>query len=187
MITRSACVPEVKLYPHAPAAVTSEGDFEGYASLFDVPDLSKDVVRPGAFVESLERRGGASIRMLWQHDPAEPIGTWLAIEEDARGLYVRGRLNLSVARAREIHALMRDGAIDGLSIGFRVERAVKERATGRRLLEKLDLWEISIVTFPMLPTARVTQVKGGSDHLAATIRKAAERLFARPGFQAAWG
>ena len=68
---------------------------------------------------------------------------------------MRGRLNLAVARAREIHALMRDGAVDGLSIGFRVERASPDRASGLRRLEKLDLWEISLVTFPMLPGARV--------------------------------
>jgi uncharacterized protein len=190
MRTTCATVPEVKFQPYAPTLVSGEGHFEGYASLFDVPDLSKDVVRPGAFSQSLARRtqenGPSAIRMLWQHDPAEPIGTWVAITEDARGLHVRGRLNLAVARAREIHALMREGAVDGLSIGFRVERAVKERATGRRLLEKLDLWEISVVTFPMLPTARVTQVKGAPDRLAASIRKAAERLFPRPGQQVAW-
>ncbi len=177
MIRAFTTTPEVKLHPHAPSSVTAEGQFEGYASLFDVPDLSKDVVRPGAFAESLARRGSTTIRLLWQHDPAEPIGTWLMIREDERGLFVRGRLNLAVARAREIHALMQEGAIDGLSIGYRVERAVKDRATGRRLLEKLDLWEISIVTFPMLPAARVTQVKGGPPHLAASIRRAAERLF----------
>ena len=72
---------------------------------------------------------------------------------------VRGKLNLAVERAREIHALMRDGAVDGLSIGFRVERARAERPTGLRRLEKLDLWEISVVTFPMLPDARVETVK----------------------------
>ena len=100
-----------------------------------------------------------NIRLLWQHDPAEPIGRWLSIAEDRRGLRVRGKLNLAVERAREIHALMRDGGVDGLSIGFRVERARAERPTGLRRLEKLDLWEISIVTFPMLPGARVETVK----------------------------
>jgi uncharacterized protein len=133
--------------------------------------------------------------MLWQHDPAQPIGRWLAIREDARGLLVRGRLNLAVERAREIHALLKEGAVDGLSIGFRVERARRERATGLRRLERLDLWEISLVTFPMLPGARVGAVKrhrspsprsgfarvGPPPHrgegLARAIRRAARRLF----------
>jgi HK97 family phage prohead protease len=114
------------------------------------------------------------VRMLWQHDPGEPIGRWLSITEDTRGLHVRGRLNLAVARAREIHALMRDGAVDGLSIGFRVERASPDRASGLRRLEKLDLWEISLVTFPMLPGARVGAVK--HEDLAGRIRRFAALL-----------
>jgi HK97 family phage prohead protease len=172
--------PEIKLNPHAPASITDEGVFEGYASLFDLPDLSQDVVRKGAFTESLVRRGTGGIRMLWQHDPSEPIGTWSLIREDARGLFVRGRLNLAVARAREVHALIRDGAVDGLSIGYRVRLAGKDRRRGQRILEKLDLWEISVVTFPMLPAARVSQVKG--DLLAAAIRRAADKLFPGPAF-----
>ncbi len=108
-------------------------------------------------------RGTGNIRLLWQHDPAEPVGRWLSIAEDRRGLHVRGKLNLAVGRARDIHALMRDGGVDGLSIGFRVERARAERPTGLRRLEKLDLWEISIVTFPMLPGARVDTVKQSAD------------------------
>jgi uncharacterized protein len=152
------------------------GVFEGYASLFGVADLGRDVVMPGAFTDSLRRRGAGAIRMLFQHDPAQPIGRWLAVAETARGLYVRGRLNLAVGRAREIHALMRDGALDGLSIGFRVERAAPERPTGLRRIEKLDLWEISVVTFPMLPGARIGAVKGRAAALAASIRAATGRI-----------
>jgi uncharacterized protein len=85
-------------------------------------------------------------------------------------------LHLAVERARDIHALMREGAVDGLSIGFRVERARAERPTGLRRLEKLDLWEISVVTFPMLPGARVETVKHVSPGLAASIRHAAGRM-----------
>ena len=153
-----AFVRERKFLAAPLAGVAEDGEFEGYASLFGVADLGKDVVAPGAFAESLVRRGAAGVRLLWQHDPAEPVGRWLSLVEDARGLRVRGRLNLAVARAREIHALMRDGAVDGLSIGFRVERARADRA-GLRRIEKLDLWEISVVTFPMLPGARVSAVK----------------------------
>ena len=156
--------------------VDADGVFEGYASLFGEADLGKDVVMPGAFAGSLRKRGAAEVRLLWQHDPGQPIGRWLQIEEDRRGLRVRGKLNLAVERARDIHALMREGAVDGLSIGFRVERARAERPTGLRRLEKLDLWEISVVTFPMLPGARVETVKHAAPGLAASIRRAAGRM-----------
>jgi HK97 family phage prohead protease len=168
---------EVKLLAEPLTMTAVDGVFEGYASLFGIADLGKDVVMPGAFADSLKKRRAADVRLLWQHDPSEPIGRWLSLEEDRRGLRVRGKLNLAVERAREIHALMRDGGVDGLSIGFRVERARAERPTGLRRLEKLDLWEISVVTFPMLPGARVQSVKRAAPDLAAKIRNAAGRLF----------
>ncbi len=175
---------EVKLLPAPVVAVGEGGIFEGYASLFGVPDLGKDVVQPGAFADSLARRGVGGVRLLFQHDPAAPLGRWLSIAEDFRGLRVRGQLNLAVERAREIHALLREGAIDGLSIGFRVERARHERSTGLRRLEKLDLWEISIVTFPMMPGARVSGVKLSSgdaernaSDFAKLIRATAAKLW----------
>jgi HK97 family phage prohead protease len=172
---------EIKLLAEPVAAVAADGVFEGYASLFGLADLGKDLVVPGAFAASLARRGTRGVRMLWQHDPGQPIGRWLSLAEDARGLRVRGKLNLAVARAREIHALMKEGAVDGLSIGFRVERARHDRALGLRRLERLDLWEISLVTFPMLPGARVSGVKADvARSLAATIRRTARRLFVPP-------
>ncbi|MDB5546466.1 MAG: peptidase [Hyphomicrobiales bacterium] len=140
-------------------SISEDGVFEGYASIFGLVDLGGDQVAPGAFAQSLTRRGARQVRMLWQHDPASPIGSWLSIEEDWRGLKVRGRLNLAVARAREALALLREGAVDGLSIGFRVKTARKTAGGSVRRLLELDLWEISIVTFPMLPQARVTTVK----------------------------
>ena len=152
----SAPAPRSALSPARPAA---DGGFEGYASLFGVEDQGRDVVMPGAFWASLARRGPANIRMLFQHDPAQPIGIWERIREDAHGLYVRGRLTPGVARAGEILALMRDGAVDGLSIGFRARKALRDARTGLRRLYEIDLWEISIVTFPMLPGARVSAVK----------------------------
>ena len=133
--------------------------FEGYASLFGIVDLGRDTVMPGAFAESLARRGAGGVRLLWQHDPSQPIGVWQVLREDARGLFVRGRLNPAVARAREVFALLRQGAIDGLSIGYRTVTARTEPRTGVRRLLKVDLWEISLVTFPLLPQARVTAVK----------------------------
>ncbi len=143
-------------------AVDAEGTFEGYASLFNIEDLAHDVVVPGAFRDTLSHRGTGGIRMLYQHDPAEPIGIWEKLAEDGRGLKVKGRLLLDVARAREVFALMKAGALEGLSIGFRTEKGVRERKFGIRRLTKIDLWEISVVTFPMQPGATITTLKSGS-------------------------
>ncbi len=137
-----------------------DGVFTGYASLFGKVDLSKDAVEPGAFVRSLKQRPALNVRMLFQHDPNQPVGRWLEIREDGRGLFVRGQLTPGVAKSQELLKLMRAGAIDGLSIGFKTVRARKNAATGVRLIFEADLWEISIVTFPMLPEARVARVKG---------------------------
>lgn len=141
--------------------VETDGSFSGYASLFGKVDLGKDAVERGAFANSLRKRGAAGIRMLFQHDPNEPIGAWSEIREDAHGLFVRGRLAKDVRRAREVLGLMRAGALDGLSIGFRAVRARRDPASGVRRILEADLWEISVVTFPMLPDARVQTVKSG--------------------------
>ena len=140
--------------------VDEHGAFSGYASLFGRVDLGKDLVERGAFARSLKTRSAAGIRMLFQHDPAEPIGVWTELKEDQRGLHVRGRLNTDVARAREVLSLMRGGALDGLSIGFSAVRTKRDPATGVRRIIEADLWEISVVTFPMLPGARIDTVKG---------------------------
>ncbi|MFT4251045.1 MAG: HK97 family phage prohead protease [Caulobacter sp.] len=129
---------------------------EGYASLFWTRDLNDDVTAAGAFRESLENGGAGAIRMLHQHDEAEPVGAWDEAFEDARGLFVRGRIIAATPRGRLVAALVSAGALDGLSIGF---RQVKARTDGRlRVLSRVDLWEVSIVTFPMLPQARLKVV-----------------------------
>jgi uncharacterized protein len=139
----------------------SVGIFDGYASLFGVPDLSRDVVMAGAFQQSLRHRGGASgIRLLWQHDPREPVGIFTHMLEDHRGLYVRGALNLAVTRGHDLFMLLRQGALGGLSIGYKPLQARRQAGTGLRQLLRVDLWEVSLVTFPMLPSARVLHVAG---------------------------
>ena len=138
-----------------PPAITAEGIFSGYASLFDRPDQARDIVAPGAFHSSLASRGPGGVKFLYQHDPAELIGVWLALEEDRIGLRVTGKLLPDVARARDVFALIRAGALDGLSIGFRAAEAVREPQRRLRRLKRIDLWEISVVTFPMLPGARI--------------------------------
>jgi hypothetical protein len=152
-------VPEVKFTSLDFKRADTDGTFEGYASLFNREDLGRDIVLPGAFRESLASRGSRGIKLLFQHDANQPIGVWTTLEEDGRGLHAQGRLMTDVAKAREVLALMRAGALDGLSIGFKTVRARRDRATGVRRLEKIDLWEISIVTFPLLPEARITSTK----------------------------
>jgi HK97 family phage prohead protease len=133
---------------------------EGYASLFDRTDQGGDIVTKGAYSRCLLdlARSGRSVKMLWQHDAREPIGVWDEVREDEIGLFVRGRLLAEVTRAREAAVLVEAGAIDGLSIGYRTRRSQRDKQ-GRRCLSELELWEVSLVTFPMLADARVVDAK----------------------------
>lgn len=125
---------------------------EGYASLWGVADLNGDVVAKGAFAASVARTGARGVRMLHQHESRAVVGVWDRMVEDERGLWVQGRIMDWSAEARFAGALSRAGALDGLSIGFRSSRARRE---GRlRVLVEVELWEVSLVTFPMLPGAR---------------------------------
>lgn len=139
----------------------SVGTFEGYASVFGVMDRVGDIVLPGAFKTTLAewKRRKKLVPMLWQHDPDQPIGVWSEIAEDEKGLKVRGDMALDVPRAAQVRALMLKGAIGGLSIGFRSLDDDIDRTTGARRLKKIELWEISPVTFPALPEAQITGVK----------------------------
>ena len=169
---------ETKLSNAALSAIEADGSFHGYASLFGETDLNRDLVLPGAFGRSIAKRGPGGIRMLFQHDPAAPIGVWQEIREDHRGLFVRGRLTTEVAKGREVLALMRAGAIDGLSIGFRTVRGRTDAKSGVRHLVEVDLWEVSVVTFPMLPAARISAVKStrNPEGLLRTIRRGARLM-----------
>jgi HK97 family phage prohead protease len=143
--------------PEAGLVVTGGSVVEGYASVFGRRDQGGDVVGRGAYAASLAAlaASGRRVKMLWQHDPAQPIGVWDEVREDATGLYVKGRILTEVERGREAAALLAAGAIDGLSIGYRTLRAERE-ASGQRLLRELDLWEVSLVTFPMQAEARIS-------------------------------
>ncbi len=143
---------------------------EGYASLFDRPDRGGDVVVKGAFSAALARLAarGERVRMLWQHDQTQPIGVWDEVVEDNRGLRVKGRILTDIARGREAAALVRAGAVDGLSIGYRTRRAEPLPGGGRRLVE-LELWEVSLVTFPMLPEARLSAKAAGGRMAALAL------------------
>jgi hypothetical protein len=161
----------------APARIAALGadEFEGYASLFGVADSAGDVVSAGAFAKSLKNRGVGKVRMLYQHFAHEPIGVWEAIREDARGLYVRGRLVTDTQRGREVLALLNEGALNGLSIGFRTVRARRDAKSATRTLLEIELWEISVVTFPLLAGSQVTAV-GKKNGVARTIGAAADVL-----------
>ena len=139
------------------------GEISGYASVFGALDQGGDEVQKGAYQTSLKTMSGKGrrVKMLWQHDPRAPIGIWDEVREDEKGLFVRGHLLKDVQKGAEAIALIAAGAIDGLSIGYRTVKAEKN-VRGRRLLHELDLWEISLVTFPMLPEARV-QGKADAD------------------------
>lgn len=168
-------------YCAQPAELTlvAGSKIEGYASLFGICDQGGDVVEPGAYRASLVglQASRRRVKMLWQHEPREPIGVWDDVSEDNHGLYVRGRLLTDVARAREAAALIEAGAIDGLSIGYRTVRAAKD-SQGHRVLSEVELWEVSLVTFPMLPEARVDARRGENElaSLKAEIDHAREIL-----------
>ncbi len=140
--------------------VGSTGQFAGYASVFDLPDNQSDIIVRGAFERSLSEKRG-EIRLLWQHKQDEPIGMFTHLFEDQRGLYVEGSLILNSPRGREAYALLKSGALNGLSIGF---VPVKFHYTKDiRMITDLDLFEISLVTFPANEKARVTVVKSAPE------------------------
>lgn len=154
--------------------IHEDGTVEGYASLFGAIDQARDMVVRGAFAQTLRQKSVHRVPMLFQHDPAEPVGVWLELREDSQGLYARGRLIPEVARGRELLALIRSGAIDGLSIGFRTVKGRIDPRTRVRSLLAVDLWEISIVTFPLLAGARVHAVKDASSRRPSFARTRAE-------------
>ncbi len=173
--------------------IAPDGMVEGYASLFGEIDQARDMMMAGAFRDTLRLRGVRRIPMLFQHDPAEPIGIWLELVEDSRGLYARGRLIPDVQRSREVLALVKAGAIDGLSIGFRTVKGRVEPRTRIRRIDAVDLWEISIVTFPLLAGARVRAVKDAGvavqrrgDRHERLFRRYPRFSFARSRAEAEW-
>jgi HK97 family phage prohead protease len=149
------------------SGVKADGSFAGYASVFDVTDSHNDVVVRGAFERTLSER--ADVKLLWQHRMDEPIGVINELREDQKGLYIEGTLLLDVARAGEAYALLKSGAIDGLSIGYSVTDYDYEGETGVRLLKDVDLWEVSLVTFPANEHASITALKASG--LPQTVRE----------------
>jgi len=139
--------------------ITEDGTIRGYASIFGNVDKGGDIVAPGAFKKSIKARKGKVLPMLWNHDPGHPIGKWTVIEEDERGLKIEGRITPGVSKGAEVLAMVRDEVIDGMSIGYATIKADYDEVTGVRTLKEVELWEVSLVTFPMNTEATVQGVK----------------------------
>jgi HK97 family phage prohead protease len=169
--------------------VDDAGVIEGYASIFGNVDSYGEIVEPGAFIKSLEKsqKTGRKIKMLWQHDPHQPIGVWDDLAEDKKGLRVRGRLLIDQSpKAREAHGLLQAGALDGLSIGYRtIKSSPKEGKQGIISLNELDLLENSVVTFAANERARVEVVKSILDAGQLPTVREFEGLLRDAGFSKA--
>jgi HK97 family phage prohead protease len=157
----------------------TEGVFTGYASVFGIPDAFGDTVKPGAFRKTLAEHKRANSRpmMLWAHSPADIVGVWDSIEEDAKGLKVRGRLVRETAKGAEAYALLKAGALSGLSIGFRT-RSSERGPNGSRVVTDMELVEISLVGNPAASKARITSVRSTSDAnaIARALRDTARAM-----------
>ena len=149
------------------------GTFQGYASTFGGdPDSHGHVIVEGAFKKTLAKggRNRTGIAMLFAHDVHSPIGRWTELHEDSKGLWVEGRLSMGTNKGREVFELLRDGALQHMSIGFdfprdeqgNIKAGAIEQANGVTYLKELELWEISLVTFPANIGAVVTRVKSDS-------------------------
>ena len=162
-------------------AVNADGTVEGYGSVFGVRDNYDDVIAKGAFIQSLKdhKAAGTMPAMLWQHDADKPIGVWTEMVEDDKGLRIKGQLAMETVKGKEAHALLKMGALNGLSIGFMSKEWAYDRETEVRTLTAIDLWEVSLVTFPANEKARVTNVKS-ADELQAP--KDAEKVLRDAGF-----
>lgn len=148
-----------------------KGRFCGYASVFNVTDAHGDVVVPGAFRDSLDqwRRRKKWPKLLWQHDPNRPVGCITHLAEDAHGLYMEAQLLLDLTQGHEAYVMLENGVLEGLSIGFKPLRHRRDPKTGVRYLDTINLYEVSVVTFPANGDAQVHQVKneGLQDRLDA--------------------
>lgn len=145
------------------SSIEEDGTIAGYGSVYDNIDKGGDVITKGAFDKSLAefKAQGKTPKMLWQHDPSQPIGIWKSIVSDEKGIRVEGQILESISKGKETLAMLRAGIVDGLSIGYQTVKASREQKDGRtvRVLKELNLWEVSVVTFPMNALATVTDVK----------------------------
>lgn len=152
-----------------------KGSFEGYGSVFGTVDSYKDTIVKGAFKQTLKewRSRGKNPKLLLQHggswfsagaEDMVPIGKWDEMREDDHGLYGRGHLfDIDTDRTKSTYAALKEGELDGLSIGFFTKKSKKDEETGIRTLTEIELFEVSLVTFPANDPARVTDVRSGGE------------------------
>jgi HK97 family phage prohead protease len=145
----------------------------GYGAVFGNVDNGGDIVVQGAFKECIS--SGRKVKMLWQHDPSQPIGVWDEMREDENGLYMKGRISKKAAKGAEVAELVNMGAIEGLSIGYRTQEYEMDVDKGYRKLTKVDLWETSVVTFPMNEMANIYDMKSVDDMSDAEIKRHIEK------------
>ncbi|MDB1135485.1 HK97 family phage prohead protease [Candidatus Anaplasma sp. TIGMIC] len=138
--------------------VSDKGIFWGYASVFNRVDQQKDIIAPGSFAESLKRR---KVALLWQHNTKDPIGKILSLTENSFGLLMTAQLNLDLLKGREVYSMIKKGIINSLSIGYRVVTSRRDKRSRIRIITKIDLWEVSLVTFPANDRATISNIKGG--------------------------
>lgn len=160
--------------PFEVKAVEDSGEFTGYGSIFGNVDSYKEIVAPGAFADSLAtwKAQGKLPPVLWQHRSDQPLGPYLEMSEDDTGLFLKGQLLVDdVRQAREARALMKSKAVNGLSIGFVPKEESYDRETGITTLMRVDLWEVSVVTFPANALAQISSVKSDVETIQ-TLRDA---------------
>jgi len=146
----------------------AQGVFTGYGSIFGNEDQGNDIMKKGAFTKSLTKRPASKVKMLYQHKTDEPIGIFTDMYEDNKGLYVKGQLAMGTQKGREAYELLKMGALDGMSIGFKADpdkQGYNENKRGVRTLKEVDLMEISLVTFPMNESALIETVKGNAKNI----------------------
>ena len=170
--------------PFEVKSVQNDGTFAGYGSVFGVEDSYREVVARGAFGESLGewRKKGRMPALLWQHRPDQPIGVYTDMAEDERGLHVEGQLALDTQLGREAHSLLKMDALSGLSIGFMPKEWETDREAGITTLTKVDLWEVSLVTFPANDEARIQQVRAALSEGELPTEREFELILRDAGF-----
>ena len=172
---------EIRAYALQIKATNEDGSIEGYGSVFGNKDSYNDVIQKGAFAESIKSHKSSQTMpaMLWQHDSSQPIGVWNDITEDANGLHMRGQLAMGTVKGKEAYELAKMGALKGLSIAFVAKGWEYAQGGEVRSLTELELWEVSLVTFPANTKARITGVKSTED---ISTLKDAERVLRDSGF-----
>jgi HK97 family phage prohead protease len=176
---------ETRAYALQIKATGDDGTIEGYGSVFNVLDTYSDIISPGAFAATIaaHKAAGTMPAMLWQHECDEPIGVWTEMSEDSKGLRIKGKLCLETSSGKDAYALLKMGALNGLSIGFVSKQWLYDQETDLRTLTEIDLWEVSLVTFPANEKARLTHIKAAEISGITTTRQA-EKALRDAGFSA---